>query len=100
MSEHIVSKKLYYLIFAALMGLTFLTVVAANFDLGSEKINTVVALTIAVTKAVLVLLFFMHVRHSSRLTWVVIAAGFFWLGIMIVLMMGDYLTRGWLGPAH
>lgn len=93
MSEHIVSKKLYFVIFGALMVLTALTVFAANINLGSEKINTIVALAIAVTKAILVVLFFMHVRYSSRLTWVVVASGIFWLGIMIALTMSDYMTR-------
>ena len=96
MSEHIVSKKVYFVIFGALMALTLLTVVAANYDLGSEKINTVVALAIAVTKAMLVVLYFMHVRYSSRLTWVVVAGGFLWLLIMIGLTMSDYLSRGLL----
>jgi cytochrome c oxidase subunit 4 len=96
MSEHIVSKKLYFVIFGALMALTAITVVAANIDLGSEKLNTVVALAIAVTKAVLVVLYFMHVRYSSRLTWVVVAGGFLWLIIMVGLTMSDYLTRGFL----
>jgi cytochrome c oxidase subunit 4 len=96
MSEHIVSRKIYFLIFGALMILTALTVVAAQYSYGgSDAIGTVIALTIAVTKAVLVVLFFMHVRHSSRLTWVVIASGFLWLAIMIGLTMSDYLTRGW-----
>lgn len=96
MSEHIVSKKMYFLIFGALMVLTIITVVAANIDLGSEKLNTVVALAIAVTKAMLVILFFMHVRYSSRLTWVVVAGGFLWLLIMVGLTMSDYLSRGLL----
>ncbi|HEY0097414.1 MAG TPA: cytochrome C oxidase subunit IV family protein [Pyrinomonadaceae bacterium] len=96
MSEHIVSKKVYFVIFGALMALTVLTVVAANYDLGSEKINTIVALAIAVTKAVLVVLYFMHVRYSSRLTWVVVAGGFLWLVIMIGLTLSDYLSRGLL----
>jgi cytochrome c oxidase subunit 4 len=95
MSEHIVSRKIYFLIFGALMILTALTVFAAQFSYGNEAVGTVIALTIAVTKAVLVVLFFMHVRHSSRLTWVVIASGFLWLAIMIGLTMSDYLTRGW-----
>ncbi len=97
MSEHIVSKKIYFVIFGALMVGTLLTVVAARIDLGSQW-NTVVALTIAVTKATLVVLYFMHVRYSSRLTWVVVAAGFFWLGIMFVFTLSDYLTRTWLSP--
>ncbi|HEY9404487.1 MAG TPA: cytochrome C oxidase subunit IV family protein [Pyrinomonadaceae bacterium] len=96
MSEHIVSKKLYFVIFGALMVLTVLTVWVATIDLGSEKLNTVVALAIAVTKAVLVVLYFMHVRYSSRLTWVVVAGGFLWLIIMVGLTMSDYLTRGFL----
>lgn len=96
MSEHIVSKKMYFVIFGALMALTFITVVAANFDLGSEKLNTIVALAIAVTKATLVILFFMHVRYSSRLTWVVVAGGFLWLFIMVALTMSDYLSRDML----
>ena len=96
MSEHIVSKKLYFVIFGALMVLTVLTVWVANIDLGSEKLNTVVALAIAVTRAVLVVLYFMHVRYSSRLTWIVVAGGFLWLAIMVGLTMSDYLTRGFL----
>jgi cytochrome c oxidase subunit 4 len=96
MSEHIVSKKVYYVIFGALMVLTALTVWVANIDLGSEKLNTVVALAIAVTKAMLVVLYFMHVRYSSRLTWVVVAGGFLWLLIMVGLTMSDYLSRGML----
>jgi cytochrome c oxidase subunit IV len=94
MSEHVVSKKLYYVIFGALMILTILTVVVAQKDLG-HGLNDIVAMTIAVTKALLVVLYFMHVRYSSRLTWVFVAAGFFWLGIMLVLTLSDYYTRGW-----
>ena len=93
MSDHIVPTRVYYLVFAALMAGTFLTVLAAYFDLG--PLNTVAALTIAVFKAVLVILFFMHVKYSSRLTWVVVIGAVFWLGIMLTLTMGDYLTRGW-----
>ncbi len=96
MSEHIVSKKMYFVIFGALMVLTAITVFAANIDLGSEKLNTIVALAIAVTKAMLVILFFMHVRYSSRLTWVVVAGGFLWLFIMVSLTLSDYLSRGML----
>ena len=96
MSEHIVSKKMYFVIFGALMVLTAITVFAANIDLGSEKLNTIVALAIAVTKAMLVILFFMHVRYSSRLTWVVVAGGFLWLAIMVGLTLSDYLSRNLL----
>jgi cytochrome c oxidase subunit 4 len=95
MSEHVVSKNLYYIIFVSLMVLTFLTVAVARIDLG-HGLNDVVALTIAVVKALLVVLYFMHVRYSSRLTWVFVAAGFFWLAILIVLTLSDYMSRGWL----
>ena len=95
MSEHVVSKRLYYVIFGSLLVLTFLTVAVARIDLGGH-LNDVVALTIAVAKALLVVLYFMHVRYSSRLTWVFVAAGFFWLAILIVLTLSDYVSRGWL----
>ena len=97
MSEHIVSRKVYLAIFGALMVGTAATVVVAFIDLGGQ-FNTVVALTIAVIKATLVVLYFMHVRYSSRLTWVIVGSGLFWLGIMFALTLSDYLTRGWLPP--
>ena len=92
MSAHVLPLKIYYGIFAALMVLTGLTVWVATIDLG--KANVVVALTIACIKALLVILFFMHVRYSSRLTWMFAAAGFLWLAILFTLTMSDYLTRG------
>ncbi|HVF57868.1 MAG TPA: cytochrome C oxidase subunit IV family protein [Pyrinomonadaceae bacterium] len=94
MSEHIVSRKIYFMIFAALLVGTALTVVAATINFG--RMNDVIAMTIAVTKAMLVLLFFMHVRYSSRLIWVVVAGAFFWLGILLALTLSDYTSRGWL----
>jgi cytochrome c oxidase subunit IV len=100
MSEHVVSRKLYFGIFGGLMILTALTVVAANIDLGSTLLNTLVALTIAVIKGLLVVLYFMHVRYSSRLTWVFVCAGFFWLVIMVALTLSDYLTRPWMSIAR
>ncbi len=97
MSEHIVPKKIYYAIFATLMALTGVTIAVAFLDLG--PLNNIVAMSIAVFKATLVVLYFMHVRYSNRLTWVVVVAGFFWLAIMITLTFSDYLTRGWIyGP--
>jgi cytochrome c oxidase subunit 4 len=98
MREHIVSPKIYYAIFIALAVLTVVTWSIAKLDLG--KMNAVVALTIAVIKATLVVLYFMHVRYSSRLTWVFVGAGFFWLAIMVALTLGDYMTRGWLTIAQ
>jgi cytochrome c oxidase subunit 4 len=91
MSEHIVSKTIYFLIFGALMVLTVVTYMVALVDLGA--LNVVVALAVAVTKAVLVVLFFMHVRYSNRLTKIVVISGFFWLAILIVLTLSDYWTR-------
>lgn len=91
MSEHIVSKTIYFLIFGALMVLTVVTYLVALVDLGA--MNVVVALAVAVTKAVLVVLFFMHVRYSTRLTKIVVIAGFFWLALLIVLTLADYFTR-------
>ena len=98
MGEHIVSRKIYFAIFAALVVLTVITWSVAKIDLG--RMNAVVALTIAVIKATLVVLYFMHVRYSSRLTWVFVGAGFFWLAIMVALTLGDYMTRGWLTIAQ
>ena len=93
MSAHVAPKSLYYMIFAALLVGTGLTVLVAFYDLGF--MNNVVMLTIACAKALLVILFFMHVRWSSRLTWVVAASGFFWLLILFCITMSDYLSRGW-----
>ena len=94
MSDHIVPTRVYYTIFGVLMLGTYLTVQMAFIDLG--PFNTVAALVIAVFKATLVVLFFMHVKYSSRLTWAVVGGSVFWLGILLVLTMGDYLTRSWL----
>jgi len=96
MSEHIVQRKVYFGVFAALMVGTALTVLAAQVNFG--RLNDVVAMTIAVTKMMLVLLFFMHVRYSSRLIWVVVAGMFFWLVILLTLTLTDYSSRTWFGP--
>ena len=98
MREHIVSRSIYLMIFAALVVLTVLTWSVAKYDLG--RMNAVVALTIAVIKGTLVVLYFMHVRYSSKLTWVFVCAGFFWLAIMVALTMSDYVTRSWLKIAQ
>ncbi len=96
MSEHITSPSIYIAIFLALMVLTGITVWVAFQDLG--PLNDVVALTIAVTKASLVILFFMHVRYSTPFTKLVVISGFVWLLILIVITLSDYLTRGWIHP--
>jgi cytochrome c oxidase subunit IV len=92
-THHILPKSTYYLIFLALMVGTALTWWVATIDLGA--MNNVIMLTIAVTKATLVVLFFMHVKYSSKLTWIVISTSVFFLLILFMLTMNDYLTRGW-----
>ena len=91
---HIVPLRVYFLVFGGLMVLTAITVGAAYLDLG--PMNVVVALTIAITKSTLVVLYFMHVRYSGHLTKVVAAAGFLWLAILMALTLADFLTRGWI----
>jgi cytochrome c oxidase subunit 4 len=93
MVEHIVPTRTYYAIYAILLACTYLTWQVSVFDLG--PLNAVAALTIAVFKAVLVILFFMHVKYATRLTRVVVVSGVFWLGILLALTFSDYLTRGW-----
>jgi len=89
--EHIVSPKIYLTILIALLVGTGATVYAAKIDLG--RWNIVLALTIAVTKMTLVILFFMHGKYSARRTKLIIASGFFWLAILLVLTLADYTTR-------
>jgi len=91
---HVAPVSLYYTIFGALLVGTGLTVLVAFYDLGF--MNNVVMLTIACAKALLVILYFMHVRWSSRLTWVVVGSGFFWLLIMFSITFSDYVSRGWM----
>ena len=93
MASHIVPKKVYFLVFAVLVALTALTTTVAFIDLG--PLNAVAALVIAVTKALLVILFFMHIKYSPRLTRLVVVAGFFWLAILLTLTLSDYRTRNW-----
>jgi cytochrome c oxidase subunit IV len=93
MAEHIISSKLYIAIWAALMCLTVITASVAFVDLG--PLNTVVALVIATLKALLVVLFFMHVKYTSeKLTATVIIAAIFWLALLLFLSLADYSTRG------
>src|SRR5689334_175212 len=96
-STHVLPLRIYFGVFFALLVLTGTTVAVAFIDLG--PFNNVVALGIAVFKASLVILYFMHVRYSTRLTSLVIVSGVFWLAIMVGLTFTDYATRGWLGVA-
>lgn len=92
MSEHIMSSKLYYGIWIALLCLTVITAAVSFVDLG--PLNTIVALVIATFKALLVVLFFMHVKYTSeKLTKTVIIASIFWLLLLLALSMADYATR-------
>ena len=95
MSEHIVPVRIYLMIFFVLLVGTALTVGAAFVDF-PWRLNTIVALTIATIKATFVVLYFMHVRYSARLVWVIIIAALFWMGIMFAFTLSDYFTRGWL----
>jgi cytochrome c oxidase subunit IV len=92
-AEHIVSPKVYGIIFALLLIFTAITVGASYLELG--QFNVIVALAIACIKAVLVILFFMHVKYSSRLTKLTVAAGFFTFFVLITMSMTDYISRAW-----
>lgn len=87
-----IGPRTYLVIFVALLGLMALTIIAALFDLGSA--NFIVAMGIASVKMVLIILYFMHVRYSDKLTWVFSVAAFLWLLILIGGFLNDYFTRG------
>jgi cytochrome c oxidase subunit IV len=93
MMPPIVPRRVYYEVYAILLVLTLLTVGVSMIDLG--PFNLLVAIGIAVAKALLVMLIFMHLRYSTRLTWIVAGAGVIWLGHMLLFTMSDYLSRGW-----
>jgi cytochrome c oxidase subunit 4 len=87
---------MYLVIFGLLMALLFATVAVAYYDLGASALP--ITLLIAFTKAGLVILFFMHVIYSKKLTWIVALGGFLWFGILLTFTFSDYLTRDWLEP--
>jgi cytochrome c oxidase subunit 4 len=91
--HHQASLTTYFVVFFGLLVLTVLTVAVSRVDLGA--MNTAVALAIAVVKASVVILWFMHVIHSPRLTWIVVISSFIWLAVLFVLTFADYLTRHW-----
>jgi cytochrome c oxidase subunit 4 len=94
MSAHILSRKLYVGIWITLLCLTVITAGVSFIDLG--PLNTVVALVIATFKALLVVLFFMHVKYASeKVAKIVVVAAVFWLFILLALSMADYVTRLW-----
>ncbi len=94
MAEHIVPPKTYLLVFVALLALTGLTVGISRIEM-SEDWHTIIGLSIATVKASLVILFFMHVLYSGKLTWVVALSGLLWLAILIAYTVTDYMTRTW-----
>lgn len=91
--HHVVPTTIYYAIFGILLVLTGVTVAVAYVDLG--RLNTVAALAIAGFKAMIVVLYFMHVKYSTRLVKLTVIAGLYWMGILFALTLGDYLTRVW-----
>ena len=92
---HIDSVKTYVFVLLSLLAATLITTLVAYVDLG--PFSVVVALAIAVCKMLLVALFFMHIRHSTKLTRLVVVGGMLWLLILLTLTMTDFLTRGILG---
>ena len=95
MSEHIVPVRIYVTIFLVLLVGTALTVIAARVDF-PWQLNTIVAMTIAIAKATVVVLYFMHVRYSTRLVWVIVGAALFWMALLFSFTLADYYTRNWL----
>jgi len=91
--HHILPLSVYWGVFTALVVGTIVTVWSATIDLGA--LNVIVALVIASVKALLVILYFMHVKYSSKMVWIFAAAGFFWVVIMILFTMQDFVSRGW-----
>lgn len=97
MSHQVVSVKVYAAVFVTLLALTITTVAVSKLDLG--EYNFIVAMTIAVIKGTLVIMFFMDIRRASSMTRLFAGAGFFWMAILLVFLLSDYLSRGWLpGP--
>lgn len=96
-SSHVVPVRVYFIVLSLLFVFTVVTVLAAFVELG--PLNTPLALSIAIFKASIVVLFFMHVRYNTPLMWVFAGAGFFWLLILLALTMQDYVSRDWETPA-
>jgi cytochrome c oxidase subunit 4 len=94
MSQHIIAVRTYVTIFIALLVLLLAAIGIAYLDL--RWANFPLTMAIATCKSLLIILYFMHARFSSRLTWIIAGAGFFWLAIMMTLTLADYLSRGWL----
>jgi cytochrome c oxidase subunit IV len=94
MSTPITPTRTYIIVFVGLLALASTTIALSFVNLGI--FNLVFALLIAGCKALLIIVFFMEARRSSKVIWIVAGAGFFWLGILLILSVGDYFTRGWV----
>jgi len=94
-NTHVDSWKTYFFVLVALLAATIATTAVAYVDLGDFSV--VVALVIACTKMMLVSLFFMHLRHSTKLTRLVVIGGLAWLVILLLLTLADFMTRGDIG---
>jgi len=94
MKHQAVSVKVYAAVFCALLALTITTVAVSRLELG--EYNFIAAMTIAVIKGALVVMFFMDVRRATSRTKLFVGAGFFWMAILLVFLLSDYLSRGWL----
>ncbi len=92
--HHVTPIRLYIGVLVLLGGLTALTVWIAFVDLG--QFSTPVALLIATVKTTAVILYFMHLKYSTKLTWIVVGAAFLWLGVLFSLTLVDYLSRHWI----
>jgi cytochrome c oxidase subunit 4 len=93
--QHIVPVRVYVLVFLTLIVMTWVTAFVSTVDLG--RLNVFVALSIAIFKASLVILFFMHVKYGARLTKFIVLAGLYWLILLLFIAMVDLWTRGWMG---
>ncbi|OJW20968.1 MAG: hypothetical protein BGO49_29885 [Planctomycetales bacterium 71-10] len=93
-SHHVIAVKTYVMIYWVLMALLLATVLASDMPLGGAHL--LVAMTIALIKAILIVLFFMHVYYSAPLTWVTAVGSFLWVGLLLGFLLSDYFTRGWL----
>ena len=91
--HHVVSPKIYVAVFLSLLVFTGLTVGASYIEMG--VFNPIVAIAIACIKMVLVVLFFMHVRYSTKLTMLTVGCGFFMFLVLISMTLADYISRAW-----
>src|SRR5580658_5096736 len=93
--QHIVPVRVYVLVFITLIVMTWVTAIVSTIDMG--RLNVFVALSIAIFKASLVILFFMHVKYGTRLTKMIVLAGLYWLILLLFIVMMDLWTRNWMG---